>query len=150
MSEALQALLYRDIPLARAMQVRVEHAQADELRLRLPLQANCNPHGTQFGGSLYCAALLAGWGWLHLRLQEAGLAGAVVIRDAQVSYLLPVDSDALACCGAPALADWERFVATFRRRGLARLQLDSRVLDGAGQVAVTFSGRFVLQGESAA
>lgn len=149
MGEDLQTLLYRDIPLTRALQVSVERWQAHELCLRLPLQANCNPHGTQFGGSLYCAALLAGWGWLHLRLQEEGLIGAVVVRDAQVSYLLPVDTDAIACCSAPATEEWERFLATFRRRGMARLQLDSCVLDGAGQRAVTFSGRFVLQAEAA-
>lgn len=141
----LEALLYREIPLCRALQVRVEHWADGELRLVLPLEANANPHGTQFGGSLYCAGLLAGWGWLHLRLAEVGLAGAVVIREAQISYLSPVTADAQARCAAPADADWQRFEALFRRRGVARLRLHSEVLDASGAVAVRFSGEFVLQ-----
>ncbi|MBF7730059.1 thioesterase domain-containing protein [Pseudomonas sp. N040] len=144
--QLLEALLHRDIPLSRAMQLRVDSWQDHELRLRLPLQPNCNLHSTMFGGSLYCGALLAGWGWLHLRLHEAGLHGALVIKDAQISYLLPVTGDALACCSAPADGAWEKFVATFARRGLARLQLNTRLLDPRGEVAVLFSGQFVLQG----
>ena len=147
--QALEALLYRDIPLTRAMQVRVLDWQAHVLRLRLPIEPNGNLHNTMFGGSLYCGALLAGWGWLHLRLQEAGLHGAVVIKDAQIQYLSPVNGDALACCSAPAAAAWERFVTTFGRRAVARLQLESQVLTASGEVAARFSGQFVLQGESA-
>lgn len=147
--QALEALLYRDIPLSRAMQVRVASWQEHELRLHLPLQANCNLHDTMFGGSLYCGALLAGWGWLHLRLQEAGMRGAVVIKDAQISYLLPVTGDAQALCSAPGVEGWNRFVAMFQRRGVARLQLESQVLTASGEVAVRFTGQFVLQGESA-
>jgi len=135
--------------LSRAMQVSVASWQGHELRLLLPLQANCNPHSTMFGGSLYCGALLAGWGWLHLRLQEAGMHGAVVIKDAQISYLLPVTDDALACCSAPEAEVWDKFVAIFQRRGVARLQLNSQLLNSTGEVAVRFSGQFVLQRESA-
>jgi len=147
--QALEALLYRDITLSRAMQVRVASWQEHQLRLHLPLQANCNLHDTMFGGSLYCGALLAGWGWLHLRLQEAGMQGAVVIKDAQISYLLPVTGDAQSLCRAPEPDSWNRFVAMFQRRGVARLQLESQVLTASGEVAVRFTGQFVLQGESA-
>lgn len=146
----LEQLLYREIPLCRALQVRVEDWADHELRLALPLAANGNPHGTQFGGSLYCAALLAGWGWLHLRLVEEGLAGAVVIREAQIDYLSPLAGDARARCAAPPAEEWERFVALFRRRGLARLTLHSEVLDEAGGIAVRFCGQFVLQREAQA
>ena len=144
-AESLQALLYEEIPLCRAMQVRVERWQDHQLCLSLPLAANGNPHGTQFGGSLYCAALLAGWGWLHLRLAESGLAGSVVIRNAQISYLLPLEGDALSRCSAPVAEEWQRFVALFQRRGVARLTLNSEVLDAQGRVAVQFSGEYVLQ-----
>ena len=117
----------------------------DELRLRLPLQANSNHHHSMFGGSLYSAAVLAGWGWLHLRLQEAGIDGGVVIKDAQISYLLPVTDDAVACCAAPEAAAWDKFVATYQRRGVARLQLQSQLLNAGGETAVRFSGQYVLQ-----
>jgi thioesterase domain-containing protein len=141
----LEALLLRDIPLTRAMQVRVASWENHQLSLELPLQPNCNLHSSMFGGSLYCGALLAGWGWLHLRLLEAGMQGAVVIKDAQVSYLLPVTGDALALCTAPDELAWQKFVAVFERRGIARLHLNTQVLNADGEAAVLFSGQFVLQ-----
>ena len=64
--QALERLLHHDIQLTRAMQLQVLSWQAHELRLRLPLAANSNHHHSMFGGSLYSAAVLAGWGWLHL------------------------------------------------------------------------------------
>ena len=141
----LEQLLHRDIPLTRAMQVRVVSWENHQLRLLLPLPANCNLHSTMFGGSLYCGALLAGWGWLHLRMQEAGLDGAIVIKDAQISYLLPVIADAQACCAAPEPALWARFSAIYQRRGVARLKLESQLLTASGEVAVRFSGEYVVQ-----
>jgi hypothetical protein len=37
----------------------------------------------------------------------------------------------------------ERFLAGLRRRGKARLPLSVEILDGAGRVAVAFSGQYV-------
>jgi thioesterase domain-containing protein len=72
------------------------------LRLHLPLDANVNHKSTMFGGSLYCGAVLAGWGWLHLRLREEGIEdGHIVIQEGQISYPLPVTGDANAICPAP-------------------------------------------------
>lgn len=40
----------------------------------------------EFGGSLYCGAVLAGWGWLYLRLKEAEIDdGHIVIQRGQIS-----------------------------------------------------------------
>lgn len=144
-SRYLEDLLHHDIPLTRALGLQVEQWENHELRVKVPLQANINHKSSMFGGSLYCASVLAGWGWLHLRLAESGLAGAVVIRNAQISYLLPVEGDALSRCSAPAAEDWQRFVTLFQRRGVARLTLNSEVLDAEGRVAVQFSGEYVLQ-----
>jgi thioesterase domain-containing protein len=143
--QALQLLLYEDIPLTRAMQLKVLSWQAEELRLGLPLHANSNHHNSMFGGSLYSAAVLAGWGWLHLRLQQVGIVGGIVIKDAQISYLLPVNTAAQACCAAPPPGAWDQFVSTYQRRGLARLALQTQVLTDAGEVAVRFAGEYVLQ-----
>jgi len=54
-----------------------------------------------FGGSLYCGAVLAGWGWLHLQLREEGIEdGHIVIQEGQISYPLPVTRDATVICQA--------------------------------------------------
>ena len=115
-----------------------------ELHLSLPLAANLNHKSSMFGGSLYCGAVLAGWGWLHLRLREAGVTdGHTVIQQGQIDYLQPVLGDALAVCAAPPSAQWDKFLALYQRRGLGRLNLHSRIFAGDVE-AVRFSGQYVL------
>lgn len=142
----LQALLHDDIPLTKHMGLEVLDWDAHALRLGLPLAANVNHAHTMFGGSLYCVAVLAGWGWLHLRLREAGIDdGHIVIHEGQISYPLPVTGAAVAVCEAPPDEAWDRFVKLYQRRGRARLALDTVVLNaGDPRPAVTFSGHYVL------
>ncbi|WP_068827489.1 thioesterase domain-containing protein [Pseudomonas sp. BMS12] len=140
----LEQLLHQDIPLTQAMGLGVLGWDASELRLSLPLAANYNHKSSMFGGSLYCGAVLAGWGWLHLSLREAGVAdGHIVIQQGQIDYAEPVLGDAVAHCAAPPPAEWDRFITLYRRRGMARIQLHSRILCGEVE-AVRFRGQYVL------
>jgi len=142
--QALERLLHHDIPLTGDMGLRVRAWDNHCLRLHVPLAPNVNHKSTMFGGSLYCAAVLAGWGWLHLRLGEAGLSGGhIVIQQGQIDYPLPVAGDALAVCENIDEALWQRFLKTYQRHGRARLQLQTQVLDGE-RCAVTFSGQYVV------
>ncbi len=142
----LEAVLHRDIPLTREMGLRVIDWQQHRLRLHLPLAPNVNHKSTLFGGSLYCGAVLAGWGWLHLRLSEAGIDdGHIVIQDGQISYPLPVRGDAIALCDGADQSQWDKFIATYQRRGRARLTLQTRITaQDSDADAVRFTGQFVL------
>lgn len=145
-AQQLEATLHHDIPLTRAMGLRVLSWQDQALQLALPLSGNTNHTASMFGGSLYSAAVLAGWGWLLLRQQEAGLEdGHIVIQEGSIEYPLPVLADARAVCPALPLEEWERFERMFRRKGRARLTLHTRILDDQGREAVRFSGQYVLQ-----
>jgi thioesterase domain-containing protein len=142
----LEEVLHQDIPLTRDMGVKVISWQNHSLRLHLPLEPNINHKSTLFGGSLYCGAVLAGWGWLYLRLKEAGIDdGHIVIQEGQISYPLPVKTDGVAICDAPDDATWERFVKMYQRRGRARLSLATRIFaEGSDESAVEFVGQYVL------
>jgi len=142
----LETVLHQDIPLTRDMGLKVLSWDKHQLRLHLPLAPNVNHKSTLFGGSLYCGAVLAGWGWLHLRLQEAGINdGHIVIQEGQISYPLPVKADAVAICDGADQASWDRFVKMYQRRGRARLTLDTRIVapDSAAP-AVEFVGQYVV------
>uniref|UniRef100_A0A7C2AZS5 Thioesterase n=1 Tax=Pseudomonas graminis TaxID=158627 RepID=A0A7C2AZS5_9PSED len=145
-AEDLEAVLHRDIPLTREMGIKVLGWRDHQLRLHLPLAPNVNHKNTLFGGSLYCGAVLAGWGWLYLRLNEAGIEdGHIVIQDGQISYPLPVTRDGVAICDAPDEASWEKFLKLYQRRGRARLALHTRIVaEGSEETAVEFVGQFVL------
>lgn len=118
--------------------------QGGELRLGLPLAANLHHKSSMFGGSLYCCAVLAGWGWQHLSLREVGITdGHIVIQQGQIDYAEPVLSDSVAACAAPPLTEWEKFMALYRRRGMGCIRLHSRILAGDVE-AVRFGGQYVL------
>ncbi|WP_426618654.1 YiiD C-terminal domain-containing protein [Pseudomonas rustica] len=145
-SHYLESVLHHDIPLTRDMGLRVLDWREQQLSLYLPLDPNVNHKSTMFGGSLYCGAVLAGWGWLHLRLKEEGITdGHIVIQEGQINYPLPVTGDATAICPAPDERVWKKFLAMYQRYGRARLVLQTRIVNVGSDIdAVTFSGQYVL------
>jgi thioesterase domain-containing protein len=68
-----------------------------------------------------------------------------VIQEGQISYPLPVNTDATAICQAPSAAVWRKFLAMYQRYGRARLTLHSRIVNaGSEEDAVKFVGQYVL------
>ena len=138
----LERYLRSRIPLAAAMEVTVEEAGGAAVRLCAPLPPNVNHHGTLFGGSISAIALLSAWTLVQLGLQEESIAAEVVIQRNSVEYLRPVDEDLQAFCPRPRPAEWDRFLATLRRRGRARIVVRAELLS-AGELVATFQGFFV-------
>ena len=135
--------LLAEIPLARAMQLRLAGATPDCLRLGAPLAPNINDKGCAFGGSLSSLMTLAGWGLIVLRLRARGQACDIYVQDSAIRYLAPVWSDFVA---EAVLADgesWDAFFATLAQRGRARLRVAVRVPLEAGGDAATLEARFV-------
>ncbi len=140
----LEQLLHEDIPISRAMGVRVASYDGARLRLAAELAPNLNHKCTAFGGSLFSVAVLCGWGLLHLKLHETGLHKHIVIQESAIRYLRPVDTDIVAECRSDGEA-LARFLRTLQKHDRARLSLDVAILQGA-QPAVEFSGRYVVHG----
>ena len=139
---ALRAKLRRDMPITKALGLRVVGQEGGGLVLSSPLGPNINHKGTAFAGSLNATATLAGWGTIWLLLREHGIRSHVVIQDSTVHYFRPVTGDFTARCRAPAAAAVERLVSAVRRRGRGRIALDVLVADDTGD-AVSFHGRYV-------
>ncbi len=141
----LSEVFVRDIPLTAALAIKVCDWDKQRLLLQLPLNENLNHQASMFGGSLYCAAVLAGWGWLHLRLRDVGIDSThIVVQAGQIDYPLPVLADAAVICDAPDEAVWNRFFSMYQRHGKARISLSSRVLTHDSQDGACFTGQFVL------
>ena len=96
----LEHELLSQIPLTRAMQLRVVDYDGSTLRLAAPLAPNVNDKGCAFGGSLASLLTLACWGsprgvGLQHALQEqprdSGLATqlSVDVVDQRAQLLLP-------------------------------------------------------------
>ena len=134
-----------DIPLTSAMAVEVHDWHNQRLQLLLPLTENRNHQNSMFGGSLYCAGVLACWGWLHLRLRDADIHTThIVVQAGQIDYPLPVFASAEVICDAPDEATWKKFFKMYQRHGKARISLTSRILTADGADGAIFTGQFVL------
>ena len=69
----LRAKLRRDMPITKALGLRVVGREGAGLVLSSPLAPNINHKGTAFAGSLNATATLAGWGTIWLVLRERGM-----------------------------------------------------------------------------
>jgi thioesterase domain-containing protein len=137
---AIEDFFHQQIPLTRAMALRVEAYDGAQLVLTAPLAANHNHLGTAFGGSLAAMAMVAGYGlvWLMLGQRE----GHVVVRDANINFRRPVRGILRAVCRRPDDATVAEFQAKFATERKARLRLEVSI-EQDDRVAVHFEGTFV-------
>ena len=135
--------LRADIPLARAMQLRVHDYDGDSLGLSAPLAPNINDKGCAFGGSLVSLLTLAGWGLIVLKLRALGRDCDVYVQDSQVRYLAPVWTDFIARARLVEGESWDVFLAALDARERARARVACRVTLEAGNDACTLEAHFV-------
>ena len=138
----LEATILAQIPLARAMQLRLRDYDGDRLTIAAPLAPNINDKGCAFGGSLVSLLTLAGWSLIVLKLRALGTDCDVYVQDSAVRYLAPVWDDFIA---QARLAEGEPGKRSRPRslRGRARLSVDCRVPLADGADACTLQARFV-------
>ena len=141
---ALQDTLTSEIPISAAIGLKVSGSVAGALTLTAPLAPNINHKDTAFAGSLNAVLTLAGWSMLWLIARRAGMPAKVVIQDSTIRYLRPVGHDFAAVCSLPERAEIERCLLMLRKKGKARMELAAEIRE-AGDLAVTFSGRYVVQ-----
>lgn len=146
---ALRDKLRRDMPITKALGLRVVGHDGGGLVLSSPLKPNINHKGTAFAGSLNAAATLAGWGTIWLALREHGIRSHVVIQDSTVHYFRPVTGDFTARCKPPSATAIERLVKSVAKKGRGRIELDVTIADASGD-AVRFHGRYVAIAEGGA
>lgn len=135
-----EKFFHQQIPITRAMGVRVAAYDGQRFTLVAPIALNFNHLGTAFGGSLSAVATLAGYGllWLELRDRTCHL----VIRQSSLSFRRPVRKEIVATCRRPDEATLRAFKEAFAQRDKARIGLDVTIEED-GLVAVEFHGVFV-------
>lgn len=135
--------LLADIPLARAMQLRVADWNDGRLRLSAPLAPNINDKGCAFGGSLASLMTLAGWGLFTLRMHAAGLDAEVFVADSSVKFRQPLYADLAVEAWRADDETWDAAFAALRTRGRARMFIAACVRGADGVVAAESRARFV-------
>jgi thioesterase domain-containing protein len=137
---ATEEFFHSQIPITRAMGVRVVEYDGGQLKLAAPVELNHNHLGTAFGGSLSAIATLAGYGLLWLELDDKSCH--LVIRKSSLSFNRPVRREIIAICRRPGAEELCVFKTGFAERHKARISL-TVTIEEDGLVAVEFSGIFV-------
>jgi thioesterase domain-containing protein len=142
-STDFEQFVLAQIPLARAMQLRVQEYTDDTLVLAAPLAPNVNDKGCAFGGSLLSLLTLAGWGLIVLKLRELECDCDIYVQDSEVRYLAPVWEDFTAQAQLAEGESWAEFAHALRTRGRARLRVACHVPLATGNEACVLKARFV-------
>lgn len=142
-SHQLQNVLNDEIPITHALGIKVEEVANNFIILSAPLSNNINHKSTVFGGSLYSVAVLSGWAMIYSLLDTLGIHAHIVIHESKIEYLKPVSQDFRVRCEIEDLTEVDKKLAMFERKGISRIQLTARVLNGE-RPAVKFIGWYVI------
>lgn len=141
----MQKLLYKEIPLAQAMQISVMSLEDDCCELKGILLPNKNHKGTAFGGSLYSACALACYSLFLDGLERNKLLTKdVVIGEGNIHYLKAVSGDFRVQAKWPSENKKADFFKALEQKRKARIILLARVFLGA-EVCCEFEGTFVAK-----
>ncbi|HUG97732.1 MAG TPA: YiiD C-terminal domain-containing protein [Gammaproteobacteria bacterium] len=138
----LRDLWAKGIPLAGEMGVAIQRLDEHVLAVTAPLAPNRNHMGSAFGGSLQGLATLAGWG-VALLAVGAPDSHHVVIRHAQMRFILPVSGELVAEAALPSAGAIAAFRGTLADRGYARLSVPVIIRGPGESIAARYVGEFV-------
>jgi thioesterase domain-containing protein len=133
---------HQQIPITRAMGVRVVAHDENGLVVEAPVALNSNHLRTAFGGSINAVATLAAYGLLWVELNEPSLH--VVVAESSIRFLRPVRETIRAICRRPDREVWKAFRVRLAEKGKARITLRVKVVEAA-QTAAEFEGTFVVR-----
>ncbi|GAB3026795.1 bifunctional GNAT family N-acetyltransferase/hotdog fold thioesterase [Bowmanella dokdonensis] len=136
----LQDTWYETIPISEQMGIKLHQFSGRTLEVRASLNRNINLHGTMFAGSIFSLATLTGWGMLFLLLKEKGLAGEIVLGDADIHYHKPISMQPRAICNIESVNGRFELLGKGKKSPF-RLQVD--IHDGQQPVA-EFKGVYWL------
>jgi thioesterase domain-containing protein len=133
---------HQQIPITRAMGVRVVEHDGNGFVIEAPVALNSNHLRTAFGGSINAVATLAAYGLVWVELRDKRVH--VVVAESSIRFLRPVRETIRAICPRPDRDEWSAFQTRFAEKGTARITLRVKVVEG-GQEAAAFEGTFVVR-----
>ena len=140
LASELTTTWHQTIPMSKAMNLQVSFYDGDSITTTCDLDFNKNLHDTMFAGSIYTLATLTGWGWVYFMLNKAGLAGDIVLAEANIKYVKPV---AGAGSGHVAAIDSDVDISALSKGRRARVSLQVKIKCG-DTIAAVFDGKYAI------
>jgi thioesterase domain-containing protein len=137
-----EKFLHEQIPITRAMGLRVVANDDAGFTVEAPVALNSNHLRTAFGGSINAVATLAAYGFVWMELNDA--AAHVVVAESSIRFLRPVRETIRAICVRPDAEKLAVFRNQFAEKRNARIHLRVKVTESA-EIAAEFEGQFVAR-----
>ena len=138
--EQLEDYLQQNIPISKALGIKILSASDQEVTVSAPFLSNINHKKTVFGGSLNAVATLACWSLAYINLLDLNPI-ELVITHSDVDYISPVTNDFTVQCKKPIELDWNRFLKILNLKGKARIQMEAKIFQDE-KLAVFYEGVF--------
>ncbi len=142
-ARVLEARILAQLPLARAMQVRMVGFDGERVILAAPLAENINDKGTGFAGSLATLATLAGWCLVTLLSEQAGARCEAAIYRSEIDFRRPVREELRAEAWVSEAAAVARLHERLEAGKRARLSIAAR-LGPEADPALLFAGHYAV------
>ncbi|MCP4408635.1 MAG: hypothetical protein GY807_12890 [Gammaproteobacteria bacterium] len=119
----------KKIPFLDFMQARATSWDGKTMRFDAPLMpSNVNDKGFGFAGSLGTMASVAGWSVITLMAEDAGFDIMAVIKQNQMQFFKPVQSDFYALAHAED-EDKGTFIASLKQKKRGKLPITVSLFD---------------------
>lgn len=135
----LEEYLYRNIPIAQSLGVKVHTITNEGLSLSAPFDKNINHKKTVFGGSLQSVATLACWSLLYTLLMDS--KPEIVIVKSAMSFSLPTIGNFIARAEVPTIQKWEKFLKVYENKRSGKITVNAMIEVDAKKTA-QFTGVF--------
>src|SRR5881392_3154555 len=122
-----EKFLHEQIPITRAMGLRVVANDEGGFTVAAPVALNSNHLRTAFGGSINAVATLAAYGFVWMELNET--AAHVVVAESAIRFLRPVRETIRATCLRPDPGSLATFRNQFSEKRKARITLLVNVIE---------------------
>lgn len=140
----LQQHILDNIPLAKAMDLKVKEMTQHMIRLEAPLLPNSNDKGTAFGGSIYSLLVLSGWSLVASSLKTAAVTADVVVSKSNIDFVKPVTGELVAIATELEKDGIKAAVEKTLERGYAKLKIHAE-LTCNGEVAASFNATYCIK-----
>ncbi|MFC4995016.1 YiiD C-terminal domain-containing protein [Rubritalea tangerina] len=132
----VKAYVHAHIPITACLEADFTEYSGDALVVEAPLEANINHRHSAFGGSMSAIGILSGWGLLFIKLRELGMENTLVIQSSSFEFGKPAVASFQAVAKIPSPEKFERFVKMLKRKGRARLGVESEIFCEGEKVGV--------------
>ncbi|RXJ88174.1 YiiD C-terminal domain-containing protein [Arcobacter sp. CECT 8985] len=141
----LQEKLYKEIPLTKFMEIKLNKIQNNSLITSANFEKNKNDKNTGFAGSLSTLVTISGWCACYLNTIKLGYGKSMIaIIKSDTSYKAAVTKDFYCETILPSKEEIDLFKKKLENKKSSSLRIKSQIIEDK-KVCVKFEGIYIIK-----